>query len=294
MKRIRPLFAFVCLLLLPLLGRTQEYHVSGRVVDAITKEPIPFASLALREANAGALTNESGYFQLRERSEIRHDSLVFMAFGYVRRALLVEQGNSENLRIELSPRSPRLIISDSFKPCISVGKVASTAKDEVITGLPGSQYAFLIENDKRKQVRKMRSVSFYIGENGLPMAPFRIHLYRIDADNRIPAADLLTERVVLIPSKSGQWFTSDLSRYHIAIPKEGYFVALEFEKPANQLPQPNSDNYLPAGQIMRPAFDFKKSRLWSYSSEKGWTLLPQSNSSRRYNAMVKLEVEATD
>ena len=286
--------AFVFLLLLPLLGRTQEYQVNGRVVDAATKQPIPFASLALSKANAGALTSENGYFQLKERSEIKRDSLVFMALGYSRRAVLVEQGNAENLQIALSPRPAGLIISDSVKPYVFAGKSASTARDEVITGLPGTQFAFFIENDKRKQARKMRSVSFYIGENGLPMAPFRLRLYNVDANNRTPATDLLTERVVLMPSKSGQWFTSDLSRYKIVVPKEGYFVALEFEKPDNQLPQPSPDNYLASGQIMRPPFDFKKSRLWSFSSDKGWRLLPQTNNSRRYNAMVKLEVETVE
>ena len=279
------------LLLVPLLGLTQPKRIAGRVVNAKTKEPIPFASLGLLRAGTGALTNENGYFQLAAPSGFKQDSRVLMTLGYHRQALLVEQGNAEVLRVELNPQSIKFI-SCPVKSYDVNFKDASVAKDELITGLPGTQYAFFVKNDKRKQARKMRSVSFYIGENGLPLAPFRVRFYKLDGSNQTPATDLLTERIVLMPAKSGQWFTTDLSHYRIAVPKEGYFVALEFEALANQSPQPILDNYVPAGEIMRPPFDFKKSKLWSYTSEIGWKLLPQSSSSRRYSAMVKVEVEA--
>lgn len=292
MKNPLSRLALQFLLLLPLLGYAQPKRITGRVVDANTKDPIPFTSLALLRAGTGALANENGDFQLVAPADFEQDSLVLMALGYPRRALLVEPGNVDALRVELIPR-PINVISYPVRK-YAVAKGASTAKDEPITGKPGTQYAFFIENDKRKEARQMRSVSFYIAENGLPLAPFRVRFYKSDGTKQAPATDLLTERLVLVPAKSGQWFTTDLSRYHLAVPKEGYFVALEFEEPVNQSPPPSPYNYVPAGQIMRPPFDFKKSRLWSHTSGTGWQLLPQSGSSRRYNAMVKVEVDAAD
>jgi hypothetical protein len=283
-------FPPLLLLLLPLLGRAQQVHITGRVVDAKTKEPIPFASLGLLNAGADTLANENGYFQLLEPSVFKQDSLVLMTLGYVRQALLVEHGKAVNLRIELSPRPAGLIIIDRVGPGKVTTKQILTKNDIVIDGLPGNQYAFFIGNDKRRQIRKMQSVSFYIGENGLPTASFRIHIYRADGKRHSPHTDLLNERVVITANKGGQWYTRDLSRYNIAAPREGYFVALEFEKPSNSLPQSDMHTYIPSGRIMRPAFDFKNSSLWSHSPANGWTLLPQSNSLLRYNAMVKVEV----
>lgn len=296
MKNVLPKIALGFLLLMPLLGRAQEIRISGRVVDAKTKEPIPFASISMRAAGAGALTNESGYFQLLGPTKLRSDSLVFMTMGYCRYAVPVKPGQLENLHVELNPgcMAGISITHCPVRANATTGKPASTASGEVITGLPGTQYAFFIENDKRKQTRPMRSVSFYLGENGLPMAPFRIRIYQAAGNSHSPAADLLTERVVLTPAQSGQWFTSDLSRYGVAVPKEGCFVALEFVNPADNSPQPTAENYTPSGQVMRPAFDFKNSIMWQYSPEKGWALSPQSGSSRRYNAMVKIEVEAAE
>jgi hypothetical protein len=63
MKRL-PFLALWVLLLLPALSWAQENRITGRVVDAKTKDPVPFASISLREEGTGALTNEYGYFQL--------------------------------------------------------------------------------------------------------------------------------------------------------------------------------------------------------------------------------------
>lgn len=285
MRKLLQIASCGLLLLLPLLGHSQGNRITGRVVDAKTKEPIPFASIGLLKEGTGGLTNENGYFQLADSGRVRPDSLVFMTLGYGRRALLIEQGKAENISVELSRQQLPGFISCPVVPYVADKNAMR------IAGLPGTQFAFFIGNDKRKQPRKMRSVSFYIGENGLPMQTFRIRIYTADGKNHPPAADLLNEPVFLTASKGGQWYTSDLSRYNIVVPKEGYFVALEFRHSAEQIAQPDLDKYASSGQIMRPAFDFKDSNIWVYSPENGWSLLPQSGSSRRYNAMVKVEVE---
>ena len=278
------------LLLLSLLAHAQEASISGRVIDGATKAAIPFASIAWLKAGTGALTNENGYFKLASAVRGEQDSLVLMTLGYQRRAVLAGPAEGENLQVELT-RRPAWSVTSCPVGNYTAGNALPGTKDEVIVGLPGTQYAFFIDNDKRKQTRKMLSVSFYLGENGLPVTSFRIRLYRAGGSRHAPGPDLLAEQVFLTPSRSGQWHTCDLSRYNVTVPKEGYFVALEFEKPANASPQVDQDSYTPSGQIMRPPFDFKDSSIWSYAAEKGWTLFPQSTSSRRYSAMVKVEVE---
>ena len=288
MKNLIPKTALVFLLLVPLLGHAQQNRITGRVVDAKTKEPIPFAAIGLLREGTGGLTNENGYFQLVDSGELKPDSLIIRTLGYGRRALLVEPGKAANISVELIRQQLPGFISCPVVPYVADQNAT------FIAGLSGTQFAFFIGNDKRIQPRKMRSVSFYIGGNGLPMETFRIRIYTADGKKHPPAADLLNEPVFLTASKGGQWYTSDLSRYHIAVPKEGYFVALDFRQSAEQIARPDLDKYAPSGQIMRPAFDFKDSSMWAYSPEKGWALLPQSSSSRRYNAMVKVAVDAVE
>ena len=80
MKRLLPQLLF--LLLLPLLGWTQEYRISGRVVDAGTKDPVPFASLSLSKSETGALTDEQGDFKIKVKEQFAEDSLIVTSMGY--------------------------------------------------------------------------------------------------------------------------------------------------------------------------------------------------------------------
>src|SRR6476469_6023253 len=103
MKRL-PFLALWILLLLPALSWAQENRITGRVVDAKTKDPVPFASIGLREEGTGALTNEYGYFQLAGLEKTSQDSLIVMTLGYERTAVFIKRGSTEDLIIELKKR----------------------------------------------------------------------------------------------------------------------------------------------------------------------------------------------
>lgn len=294
MKKPLPKFTQALLLLLPLLGHGQETHISGRVVDAKTKESIPFAAIGLLKEGTAALTNEKGYFQVIGPNKFEQDSLVLMKLGYYSRIIYIKNSKKENFIIELNPQ-PVILADNCLRRAYVVDSESlRVSKNVVIYGLPGTKFAFFIENDKGKQPRKLQSASVYVGENGLPMQAFRICIYKADGTNHSPSTKLLDEPAFLTVPRAGEWYTRDLSRYNVIAPKEGYYVALEFGKPADALPQLNMDNYIPTGQMMRPVFEFKKSNIWTHSQEKGWILPPQSNSSRRYNAMIKVEVKAVE
>lgn len=287
MRNPLPQIAFQLLLLLPLLGRAQETRITGRVVDAKTKDPVPFASIGLREEGTGSLTNEFGYFQLAGLKKSSHDSLVVTTLGYARYATFIEGSKAKDLLVGLSRQAQVgcVFYSSRTKP---EAKTSPVAKYEKIEGLPGTQYAFFINNEKRKKLGKLQTVSIYIGVNGLPMVPFRIRFYKADGTNHSPNTDLLREQVFLSVTKGGEWYTWDLSGYNISAPQEGFFVAMEFGMPADALSQSVMEDYTPYGYIMRPSFEFKESVAWKCSHGKGWTPCPLT---KRYNAMVKAEVE---
>ena len=297
MKRIHFLALFL-LLLAPALGWAQENRITGRVVDAKTKDPVPFASIGLREEGTGALTNEYGYFQLAGLEKTNQDSLIVMTLGYDHSAILIKRGSTEDLIIELKKRvillDEAIVRSNGTKIKVTdMGSKSNTPGEGMIQGLPGSQYAFFVKNDKQKKLGNVRTVSFYIGENGFPREPFRVRIYKADGNYNAPNTDLLTENVVVSASRGGEWYTIDLSSYNIAAPEEGFFVAMEWIVGGDKFYTTNfMDNYTPYGQIMRPTFEYKESRTWSYTIGKGWNLLTLANGQgRRYNAMIKAEVE---
>lgn len=293
-QRLLALVAF--LMALPLLSMAQENRLSGRIVDQKTKEPIPFASIGLKEEQTGALTNEYGFFQMETPQKNAQDSLIVLALGYKRMAVLVKRGKAQNdLIIEVPKRVIELqnvTVKGSKVKDLALGSRSSTPGEGMLQGLPGQQYAFFVKNEKGKKLGNVRSVSFYIGENGFPREPFRVRLYKPDGNYNSPNSDLLAENVVVSAPKGGAWYTVDLTPYNVEAPAEGFFVAMEWIVSGDKFYTTNfMDTYTPYGQIMRPTFEFKESRTWSYTMGKGWTLLTLASNGQRYNAMIKAEVD---
>ena len=294
-KRI-PFLALFILMLFPALSQAQENRITGRIIDAKTKDPVPFASIALREEGTGALTNEYGYFQLAGLEKTSQDSLIVMTLGYDRAAIFIKRGSTEDLIVELKKRVIELgnvVVKGGKVKNLELGSSSNNPGEGMIQGLPGSQYAFFVKNDKKKRLGNVRTVSFYIGENGFPREPFRVRIYKADGNYNAPNTDLLTENVVVSAPQGGQWYTVDLTPYNISAPEEGFFVAMEWVVSGDKFFATNfMEDYTPYGQIMRPTFEFKESRTWSYTIGKGWNLLTLANGQgRRYNAMIKAEVD---
>ncbi|MGY2133812.1 carboxypeptidase-like regulatory domain-containing protein [Hymenobacter sp. HD11105] len=284
-------------LMLPALSMAQDNRLSGRIIDKKTKEPIPFSSIGLKEEQSGALTNEIGIFQMNGPTKNAQDSLIVLALGYERTAVLVKRGAGQSdMVIEVSKRVYELAevkVQASKVKDLKLGARSNTPGDGMIQGMPGSQYAFFVKNEKGKKLGNVRSVSFYIGEHGFPREPFRVRIYAPDGNYSAPNSDLLNENVVVSAPGGGQWFTVDLTQYNIVAPDEGFYVAMEWIVSGDKFYATNfDDNYTPYGQIMRPTFEFKESRTWSYTLGKGWTLLTLSGAGGlRYNAMIKAEVD---
>ena len=275
----------------------QKAEIKGVIVDKDTKEPLHFTSIGLKNEQIGALSNEHGQFVVQAPTQNTADSLVVVALGYGRRAVLVKRGVAvASLTIELPKRAVALgnvtVKAGKIKN-LGLGSRSDDPGEGMIQGLPGSQYAFFVKNEKKKRLGNVRTVSFYIGENGFPREPFRVRLYKADGNYNAPNTDLLTENVVVSAPQGGQWYTVDLTPYNIIAPEEGFFVAMEWVVSGDKFFTTNfMDDYTPYGQIMRPTYEFKESRTWNYTMGKGWSLITASNGQGlRYNAMIRAEVD---
>ncbi|MGI4739527.1 MAG: carboxypeptidase-like regulatory domain-containing protein [Janthinobacterium lividum] len=277
---------------------TAAAPLTGKIIDKATKEPLPFTSLSLKEEQTGALSNEFGVFQLPGPSKNATDSLIVMALGYEHLAIAVQRGKPiANMVLEVSRRAIALqnvVVKGGKLKNLGLGATANRPSEGLLQGQPGSQCAFFVKNDKNKKLGNIRSVSFYIGENGFPREPFRVRLYRADGNYNAPSTDILTDNVVVSAPQGGQWYTVDLTPYNVVAPEEGFFVAMEWIVSGDKFFNTNfmDESYTPYGQIMRPTYEFKESRTWNFSIGKGWTLLTMATSAgQRYNAMIKAEVD---
>jgi hypothetical protein len=159
----------------------------------------------------------------------------------------------------------------------------------LIQAAEGAQYALQMEPSPKHESGLVRSVSFFIGASGSPQDSFRIRLYRVDGSSHSPGPSLFTQSLLVAAPAGIQWFTVDLTNYHLETPSEGFFVAMEWlaAHPAGQGPNQTSLSAL----TLRPTMEFRESRTWVLTTGKGWSLLAlKMPDGKAFNAMIRAEI----
>ena len=76
-----------------------QTRIKGRVTDAVTREPIPFASVSFKNTTIGTSTNISGYYVLETFQKA--DSIAFSCVGYQKTLVLVVKNKEQIINIAL-------------------------------------------------------------------------------------------------------------------------------------------------------------------------------------------------
>lgn len=286
MKKPLLQFAVLFLLLLPLLGRAQEIRISGQIIDLVTKKPIPFVLIRV-EGDSVARSNRKGHYHLWGLKNKNQDSLLFTAPQYYSRTIIIERGYNTNKQVI------------GLRHFLSSVEIADRAKwqqeiESAVLPLPGVCYAFFIGNENHAQTGNMKTVSFFVGENGLPKEYFRVRIYKADGVGGAPKTDLLDENVIYSPHAANGWSTFDLSSYGITTLGEGFYIGVEFVVLDYRMPQ-TMERYTPTGKIMQPSLSLMQQRIWTHFDTyfDDWKELARPNVEKisKYNKMIRVEVE---
>ncbi|HSY75892.1 MAG TPA: carboxypeptidase-like regulatory domain-containing protein, partial [Bacteroidia bacterium] len=89
----------------PQLVLTTE--ISGKVIDASTKEPLPYVNIRLIGSLRGDMTNPKGEFYIKTIEKV--DSISFSFVGYRTRTVPIKRGKSQHLSIEMGSEEMQII-----------------------------------------------------------------------------------------------------------------------------------------------------------------------------------------
>lgn len=272
---------------------TRAPSLNGRVLDAKTHLPVPYASLSLLNEPNWTLANAKGHFELPAPEKSASDTLRVACPGYLPRPVVLRNHAlpDTTLTLERVAAAPKNQSPTSAQPLIRrLGSRAKKPGEGMIMGLMGAQFALLMEPSPKHRLGSIRSVSFFIGENGFPKGSFRIRIYRADGPNHSPGTDLLSENLVVAAPGGGQWFTVDVAKYFVEVPRDGFFVAMEWIVDYKSSGLENGNT--PPGQVLRPTFELRDSKTFSFTIGKGWNILTLKTSEfKSCNAMIRAEIE---
>lgn len=79
----------------------QTTRVSGKVIDAVTKTPVPFVNVLFKGTFSGTVTNENGEYSLE--TKLKSDTVIFSALGFDRQYVRIVAGDNNKVDILLVP-----------------------------------------------------------------------------------------------------------------------------------------------------------------------------------------------
>lgn len=89
-----------------LLAQPSVTLIKGRITDAETSQPVPFAGVAVPELSIGTRSDENGLYELRSDKPFREVRVT--ALGYRTQTIAVQPGKTQNLDITLTSESTQL------------------------------------------------------------------------------------------------------------------------------------------------------------------------------------------
>ena len=141
---IQVLFALLAILLLfAITGNAQVTTVvKGRVVDASTKEPLPFCNISYIKSTVGSITDQNGLFNISTTHPT--DSITAQYVGYIKKTFAVKKGAINSFTFELTPTNISLeevVIHPGENPAHAfLRKIIANKDKNDIQNLPSYSY----------------------------------------------------------------------------------------------------------------------------------------------------------
>ncbi|MDB2340696.1 carboxypeptidase-like regulatory domain-containing protein [Flavobacteriaceae bacterium] len=214
---------------LPLGAQT---FVIGQVIDAATKEPLPYVNIGLLNKNIGTVSDETGYFELEVNTEQNsRDTLRFSMIGFETKSYTLNDFINQNeIEVYLTEKSTALdevILSSkrkNYQTKILGNKTTSKALYAAFTSNKlGNEMGFIVRARKHPMILKKFNISLV--ENDYGPIKFRLNIY--DVLNGLPNKTLLKDNIFIETEESSGIVSLDLTPYEIILDQD-FFIAIEW------------------------------------------------------------------
>lgn len=250
------------------------------IKDAVGKS-LPYASVIWGKSN-GLVSDTSGYLKIIDKNNI--DSLIITAIGF-RRKVLSKENILNKSKLEITLESDIIELPEIIIAKYSVNKEfgASVVKKETSYFKNGIcinlQSALLINGYNYPAQGK--SISVFITQESTTEVPYRLRLYEVGADS-LPGKDLITENIIVGTYKKNSWNTYSFDSSTIQLPKNGFFVAIEWLC---------NDIKIQNGLCLGLTNKLDKALTYYKSGNVGWVQPKFKDGSSKYNYNIMLKAE---
>ena len=188
-----------CLLLLCMfLGLTlvaQDGSIAGRLLDAQTQEPIPFATVRIKNYALGVISNMDGSFRVPERFNGYGDVLVISSMGYRTMEIRISELSPGKINI-IGLKSgiislQEAVVSAKKRRPLSARQIVRRAIRAIPNNYPTNDYSIVgyyrdYQFDQEKYVNLNEAILevFDTGFDDVDSVTTRVGLYRYEPNNK--------------------------------------------------------------------------------------------------------------
>ena len=230
MYRKKPLFLFAFLLSFNALNA--QHILQGRIIDAFTKEPLPFVNIGVLKKELGTVSNEDGFFFLEVPDLFAKETLRFSMIGFDERDFQVADleaillSNNTLVLAEQTTFLEEVVLTAEKKWDTRVSGNSTTSK-LLITGFTsnqlGNEIALFVK--VKKTPAYIDGIQFSVVENIYPEVRFRVNVY--SSDYRFPDENIMKENIFVTLKQSEGLISVDLKEYDILV-DDDVFISLEW------------------------------------------------------------------
>ena len=230
MYRKTPLFLFAFLLSFNALNA--QHILQGRIIDAFTKESLPFVNIGVLKKELGTVSNEDGFFFLEVPDVYAAETLRFSMIGFDERDFQVADleaillSNNTLVLAEQTTFLEEVVLTAEKKWDTRVSGNATTSK-LLITGFTsnqlGNEIALFVK--VKKTPAYIEGIQFSVVENIYPEVRFRVNVY--SSEYRFPDENILKENILVTLKQSEGIISVDLKEYDILV-DDDVFISLEW------------------------------------------------------------------
>jgi len=221
---------FVFLLGLAVLNA--QYILQGQVVDALTKDPLPFVNIGVLKKELGTVSNEDGFFFLEVPDVYATETLRLSMIGFDTRDFQVAKletillSNNTLVFAEQTTFLEEVVLIAEKKWDTRISGNSSTSK-LLITGFTsnqlGNEIALFVK--VKKTPAYIDGIQFSVVENIYPEVSFRVNVY--SSTYRFPDENILKENIFVTLKQSEGLISVDLKEYDILV-EDDVFISLEW------------------------------------------------------------------
>lgn len=211
----------------------QQVDFEGIVVDDANNTPIPYVNISFLNTLVGTSTDENGWFLVELSKDLLNKQVHISSLGY-NDTIMAARTVFETKKVSLKETTFKLEEVVVLKDLGDDQVLNPIGSYDITSGFDSSSTPWVLAlyfpnvGATKKYLKKVTVFFRDKNEFSRERSKFRLRLYSVDPDTKVPTNDLSYKSIIVEAVKGKDYAVIDLEEQKIQMPRAGIYVGLEW------------------------------------------------------------------